>query len=138
MKRLINLVVVLFSCISMAACSSLTLLADNSADSTKLTQPDSRGIAVGDDLHLRLKSGEKVSIIVASIEPDALVGPTEFKGASIRVPIDQIERIERNDVDKGKAGRNLLIVAVVVLAVLLMATQAAANIGNGINLAIPK
>ena len=96
--------------VSLAACSTISVVADTRSSSAAVADVSAKRLAPGDDLRLRLVSGERVSLLLVSIEPDALVGTTTSQGAPARVPTSQIESIERKKFDAVKTV--LLIVGI--------------------------
>jgi hypothetical protein len=81
--------------ISLAACSSLSVVADTRDSVAAAADVSAKRLAPGDNLRLRLASGERVDLRLVSVERDALVGTTPDQGAPVRVPTGQIVTIER-------------------------------------------
>jgi hypothetical protein len=110
MKKILRRTLLAILAVSLAACSTISVVADTRSSSAAVADNSAKRLAPGDDLRLRLISGERVSLLLVSIESDALVGTTTFQGTPVRVPTSQIESIERKEFDAVKT--TLLIVGI--------------------------
>jgi predicted small secreted protein len=99
MKKILRRALLAILAVSLAACSTISVVADTRSSSAAVADISAKRLVRGDDLRLRLISGERVSLLLVSIEPDALVGTTTSLGAPVRVPTSQIESIERKEID---------------------------------------
>ena len=97
MKKFLRCPLIAIMAASLAACSTTSVVADTRSSSAAAAEVSAKRLAPGDNLGLQLTSGEQVLLKLSSIESDALVGTTKDQGASVRVPIDQIEKIKRKE-----------------------------------------
>jgi len=104
--------------VMLAACSTVSVVADTRSSSAAAADVATMRLAPGDDLRLKLASGERVQLHLVAIEPDALVGTASKEGTPLRVPTGQIETIEREEFDGPKTA--LLVAAIVVLVYLVV------------------
>src|SRR5471030_3239743 len=104
-------------CVSMTACTSMHVVADGQAAVKQVGDARGDGLASGDTLRIVGYDGRKQILEFSRVENGALQGKIDGKDRSI--PLDQIERIEREQIDGAKTAG--------LVAVLVAATVALAN-----------
>lgn len=116
MSLLIKRVFVLFLCFALTACTSMQVVADGSNQIKSLpTQAGkAEGLHAGETLLIVSPDGAKQTMVFGRVEQDALIGTVD--GNTKRVPFDQVERIERQEVSWLKtAGAVYVALGVVAL-----------------------
>jgi len=130
MKGILRRALLAMLAISLAACSTLSVVADTRASSAAATDISAERLAPGDNLHLRLISGERVDLRLVSVERDALVGTTTVQGAPVRVPTSQIVTIERAEFS---ALKTVLLIAGMCVLLYLVVQSIDLNTGGRID-----
>jgi hypothetical protein len=108
--------VALALCVSMAACTSMHVVADGPAAVTQVGDLRTDGLAGGDTLRIVGYDGHKQILEFKRIEHGALLGQVDGKDCSIA--LDQVERIEREQIDAPKTTG--LVVALTTLTLVLL------------------
>jgi|GEM_PF-3363950 len=101
-------------CVSMVACSSMHVVADGQAAVKQVGNLRTDGLASGDTLRIVGYDGSKQIMEFSRIDGGALLGKVDGKERSIA--LDQVERIEREQIDGAKTTGVVVLVAAVVLA----------------------
>src|SRR5471030_2803322 len=96
-------------CVSMVACSSMHVVADGQAAVKQVGNLRTDGLASGDTLRIVGYDGSKQIMEFSRIDGGALLGKVDGKERSIA--LDQVERIEREQIDGAKTTGVLALVA---------------------------
>lgn len=114
MKRLLRLAVVLVVSVSLVACSTLRVVAEGQQAAAQAVRHERPAVSPQDRVVLTTTDGRRYEMVITSVDTDAVVGSVAGEREPVRVPVEQLRRIERQEVD---TSRMLLI----VLAILLLA-----------------
>src|SRR5476649_227583 len=98
-------------CVSMVACSSMHVVADGQAGVKQVGNLRTDGLASGDTLRIVGYDGSKQIMEFSRIDGGALLGKVDGKERSIA--LDQVERIEREQIDGAKTTGVVALVAAV-------------------------
>lgn len=114
MNRKVQLSVVALGCAAMVACTNLRVVADGSeASSNALRRPqpvlEPRDIAV-----ITTADGQRIEMQVTSIDDRDVVGVVDNQAQPVRIPISQIQRVERRELDGVKTTLAVLIPAILL------------------------
>ncbi len=117
MKRFHRLMVVFVTCLAQIACTSLRVVADGQGASASAMRSAEPPLAPKDVALITTTDGKKQELRVVSVDSSSITGTTDGAKEPIVIPIDQIQRIERSEVDGTKVLRNamLYVVGAVVL-----------------------
>ncbi|MEO8385585.1 MAG: hypothetical protein ABI583_10105 [Betaproteobacteria bacterium] len=120
MDLLMKKIVVLVSLISMVGCTSLqpvsyrTGAASTSAGATELSKNESGPrLALKDDVIIHMAGGKLIGLRISAVNADSIEGIESGKAETTRVPIGDIDGVERHDIDGPKT--TLLIIALLAL-----------------------
>ena len=117
MNRKVQVFVTVLASVAMVACTSLRVVADSPGASSKaLRQPQPvlqpRDIAV-----ITTATGERIEVRITSVHADEVVGSVDGQTQPVRIPVSQIERVERTELDGTKT--ILAVGAYVLLSIIL-------------------
>lgn len=119
--------VALLLCISMTACTSMHVVADGPLAVKQVGELRTEGLVSGESLQIVCYDGQKQIMEFGRIEAGALLGKVDGKERSIA--LDQVERIERKQID---GTRTTLLVGAIVAVALALASAAANSMANDI------
>ena len=117
MKTFFRLTVVLVTCLAQIACTSLRVVADGQAASASAMRSAEPPVSPRDVALITTTDGKQQELRVSSIDSSSVTGTVDGSKDPIVIPIDQIQRIERSEVDGTKVlmnGMLYLLVAVVL------------------------
>lgn len=115
MKRTLRLMVVLVTCLAQIACTTLRVVADGQAASASAIRSAEPALAPKDVALITTTDGKRQELRVISVDASSVTATTGGTTDTIVIPIDQIQRIERNEVDGTKVLRNAMIYVVVAV-----------------------
>lgn len=116
MKRRLQLAVVVSACLAQIACTSFRVVTDSQAASTsamRSTEP----LAPKDVALITTTDGRQLELRVISVDANSVTGTTDGSKEPTVIPVEQIQRVERSEVDGTKVLRNAALY--VVIAVIL-------------------
>lgn len=113
MKRLLQLAVVVLACLAQIACTSLRVVADSQAASASALGSAEPPVAPKDVARITTTDGRQLELRVTEIDATAITGITDGRTDAVIIPVEQIQRIERSEVDGTKVMRNALVYVVV-------------------------
>ena len=116
MKRLLRFTVVLVTCLAQVACTSLRVVADGQAASAAAIRGADPALAPRDVAQITTTDGKKLEVRVVAVDEASISAMAEGSKEPIVIPIDQVQRIERSEVDGAKVLRNALVYVVVAAA----------------------
>lgn len=117
MDRLFRAVVALITSLALVACTSLQVVADGQAASARLLRGTKPAVEPKDLIVVTTREGQRHELRVTALDATNLSGTVEGSGQSLVIPIEAIEKIERDEVDRGKVLRIALVVVGVALLV---------------------
>jgi len=105
---------------SIASCYNMRVVAEGKDAVQRATTGKANGLRVGDRLLITTNNGEQIGLHVSALEPDAILGTIDGQAQPVRIPHEQIARIERKEFS-GKRSWLLLgnLIGFVVVATLL-------------------
>lgn len=115
MKRVVRLAVVLLSCLALIACTSFRVVADSQAASASALSSTEPPLAPKDVALITTADGKRQELRVIAIDATSITGTTDGATDPVVIPIDQVQRIERSEVDGTKVLRNAFIYVVVAV-----------------------
>lgn len=119
MNRLFRTVVVLFTSLALIACTTVRVVSDGQSASASALEAATPAVSPREHVIVTTTDGKRHELRVTSVDAQSIVGSSD--GMLITIPIDQIERIERSELDGNKVVRAALIYVVVsiILGVVL-------------------
>jgi hypothetical protein len=96
MRFLKHTLLVLLS-FSIAGCYNMRVIAEGRDAVQLATAGKADGLRVGDRLLITTGNGEQIKIRVKTLEPDAILGTIDGQAQPVRIPHEQIARIERRE-----------------------------------------
>jgi hypothetical protein len=129
MLQYVRNLVVATAAVSLAACTTVRQLSPGQSGNCALAPAADPADQVqpGDDLVIRMKDGRMVTLRVGAVEPRSIAGAASGQASPVQVECDQIESLERREVDKVRT--TVLVVGVVALVALFIAAAQAAAYG---------
>lgn len=116
MKRLVRAVVAVVTSIALVACTSLQVVADSREASSGLLRSTRPAVDPQDLIVVTTREGERHALRVASLDATTLRGTVQGTAQPVAIPIEAIEKIERDELDSGKILRiGLVVVAITLL-----------------------
>jgi hypothetical protein len=97
MMRLLKHALLTLLSFSIAACYNIRVVAEGRDAVQLATTGKTGGLRVGDRLLIETNYGEQISIRVKGLEPDAILGTIDGQAQPVRIPHEQIARIERKE-----------------------------------------
>ncbi len=120
---LIRLAVALVVSLSLVACSTLKVIADGQEASKAATQGSSPVIEQKDLLVLSMTDGRRLELRVSSVNAEHITGVVSGQVEPVRVPVHEVQRVERLEPDT----RAILLTIGIVLLVGLIAANSIKN-----------
>ena len=117
MNRIFRALVALVTSLALVGCTSLQVVADGQEASSQLLRGARPAVEPKDLIVVTTREGQRHELRVASLDATTLRGTVEASGQSLTLPIDSIDRIERDEIDRGKVLRIALVVVGVALLV---------------------
>ncbi len=133
MRRTLQLLLVIFSCTAMVACTSLRVVADGSEASQRAIHQSQPLLRPGDAAIITTTDGAKFEMKVTAVEVDAIVGVVAGKTDPSSISISQIERIERSEADPIKTA--LVTILGLVIAGVIIGNALGAKMANSLSAA---
>jgi hypothetical protein len=96
MRFLKHTLLVLLS-FSIAGCYNMRVIAEGRDAVQLATAGKADGLRVGDRLLITTGNGEQIKIRVKTLKPDAILGTIDGQAQPVRIPHEQIARIERRE-----------------------------------------
>lgn len=127
MQRYFRSMVVLVVCVAQIGCTSLRVVADGQAASASAMRSAEPPLAPKDVARITTTDGQQRELRVTAVDATAITGTTDASRDPVVIPIEQIQRIERNEVDGTKVLRNALIYVVVAVVLGYALGNAVAN-----------
>lgn len=115
MKRLIRLTVVVTVCLAQMACTSLRVVADGQAASSSALRSAEPPLAPKDVALITTTDGSRVEVRITAVDATSITGTADGSQEPVVIPIEQVQRIERSEVDGTKVLRNALLYVVVAV-----------------------
>jgi hypothetical protein len=117
MKRLLNKSVLVLMCASMAACTSMRVVADGRDAVDTVARDATHGLHAGESLLVHTRDGQPREMVFVRTDGGDLVG--KAGNAEVRVPVANVVRIERKEADSWKTGglAGGIVLALTALAV---------------------
>lgn len=113
MKRQLQLAVVLIACAAQIACTSLRVVADSQTSSASALASAEPPLAPKDVARITTTDGRQVELRITAIDAASITGLMDGTTDAVVIPVEQIQRIERSEVDGAKVIRNALVYVVV-------------------------
>lgn len=119
MNRLFRTVVVLFASSALIACTTVQVVSDGQSASAAALGAATPAVSPREHIVVTTTDGRRHEMRVTAVDSRSIAGTAD--GMLIVIPVAQIERIERSDLDGNKVVRAALIYVVVsvILGVLL-------------------
>ncbi|MGE4049448.1 MAG: hypothetical protein AB7F38_00150 [Piscinibacter sp.] len=114
-KRVLRLAVVVLACLAQIACTSFRVVADSQAASASALGSTEPPLAPKDVVLITTTDGKRQELRVIAIDANSITGTTDGATDPIVIPVDQVQRIERSEVDGTKVLRNAFVYVVVAV-----------------------
>lgn len=126
-------VVALLCALSVVACSSLRTVVDRGSPQPTDRSAIGTSVRPGDSIVITGPDGQQRALLVTAISADMIEGQSAGSEPLIRVPLDEVVRIERNDVDRAKTALLVFAIALgIYLVVYAAASAAGATLASGL------
>jgi hypothetical protein len=96
-RRFLKHTLLILLSFSIAACYNMRVVAEGRDAVQVAATGKVDGLRVGDRLLIATNNGEQISIQVKALEPDAILGTIDGQAQPVRIPQEQIARIERKE-----------------------------------------
>ena len=97
MRRFLKHTLLILLSFSIAACYNMRVVAEG-RDAVQLAATGKAdGLRAGDRFLITTNDGEQISVRVTALEPDAILGTIDGQVQPVRIPHEQIARIERKE-----------------------------------------
>lgn len=113
MKRLLQLAVVVLACLAQIACTSFRVVTDSQAASTSALRGAEPPLAPKDVALITTTDGRQLELRVISVDFTSVTGTTDGSKEPTVIPVEQIQRVERSEVDGTKVLRNAALYVVI-------------------------
>jgi hypothetical protein len=97
MMRLLKHALLILLSFCIAGCYNMRVVAEGRDAVQLATTGKADGLRVGDRLLITTSNGEQIKIRVKALEPDAILGDIDGQVQPVRVPHEQMARIERKE-----------------------------------------
>lgn len=125
MKHLLKKSLVLLMCVSMAACTSMRVVADGRDAVDTVARDATQGLHAGETLLVHTRDGQPREIVYDRTDGGELVG--KAGGADARIALAHVVRIERKEADGWKTAG---LVGGIVAVLTALAAAAANSVAN--------
>ncbi len=115
MNRFWRALVALVTSLALVGCTSLQVVADGQEASARLLRGARPAVDPKDLIVVTTREGQRYELRVTSIDATTLTGTPTGSTQPVAIPIASIEKIERDEIDRGKVLRIALVVVGVAL-----------------------
>ncbi|TXC66467.1 hypothetical protein FSC37_13330 [Piscinibacter aquaticus] len=117
----------MLACFAQIACTSLRVVADRQTSGAGVLSSAEPPVAPKDVVRVTTTDGGQLELRVTAIDATAITGITDARSDAVVIPVEQIQRIERSEVDGAKVLRNALVYVVVAVILGYALGRAAAS-----------
>lgn len=117
MNRFWRALVALVTSVALVGCTSLQVVADGQEASARLLHGAKPAVDPQDLIVVTTREGQRYELRVTSIDATTLSGTVTGAAQPVAIPIASIEKIERDEIDRGKVLRIALVVVGVALLI---------------------
>ena len=97
MRRFLKHTLLILLSFSIAACYNMRVVAEGRDGVQFAATGKADGLRAGDRLLITTSNGGQIEIRVKALEPDAILGDIDGQAQPVRIPHEQIARIERKE-----------------------------------------
>jgi len=96
-RRFLKRTLLILLSFSIAGCYNMRVVAEGRDAVQLATTGKADGLRAGDRLLITTSNGGQIEIRVKALEPDAILGDIDGQAQPVRIPHEQIARIERKE-----------------------------------------
>ena len=117
----------MLACFAQIACTSLRVVTDSQASSASALSGVDPPLTPKDLARITTIDGRQLELRVTAVNATSITGTTDGMTDAVVIPVEQIQRIERSEVDGAKVLRNALVYVVVAVILGYALGRAAAS-----------